>query len=404
MQETVAAIAAEEMVSVEIERSLVARARIWANSPRGAVWLDAFWVFLLTRIVFLAVTYLTPNLFPGAGIYGPHAHGSLSWWSTQDATQFALIATQGYHGAWLSAYWPMMPALMHALAPFFGGDPRFSGLLIANVSGFAMLVLLRRLAERELGVETARRAILYIAVFPTAFYLFAPYAESLFLALTIGSFVALRERRWLMAGLLGGLATLTKSNGILLTIPFALEFYLAWRAGLARWWRVVFGALIPAGAGAFALYCWSRFGDPLAFAHAQSVWHRTAQAPWVTLANAVGGLIHPSSTGGVASSHLLLNLAAVVVFIGLLIPIFRMLPMSYGLYSAAVIVYFLIFAVAGSTFALQGDGRYVLMVFPAFMVLGALARRRWMHEGFLMLSLPLLTILAGHYLLGLALG
>ena len=404
MRDTLAPIGVLQETAAKFKEPLAARARRWASTPRGAAWLDAVWVFLLTRVIFVAITFLTPSLFPGAGIYGAHAHGSLGWWATQDASQFVLIAAQGYHGAWLTAYWPMMPGLMRVFAPFFGGDPRLSGLFISNVSGFAMLVLLRRLAERELGIETARRATLYVAVFPTAFYLFAPYAESLFLALTLGAFVALRERRWLLAGLLGGLATLTKSNGILLAIPFALEFYLAWRAGAARWWRAAYGALIPAGAAVFALYCWSAFGDPLAFAHAQRVWHRTAQPPWVTLADAVGGVMHPSSAGSVASAHLLLNLAAVLLFLALLVPIFRLLPMSYGLYSAAVILYFLTFAVAGNTFALQGDGRYVLMVFPAFMVLGALARRRWAHDGLLVLMLPMLTLLAGHYLLGLALG
>ncbi|HEV2404849.1 MAG TPA: glycosyltransferase family 39 protein [Ktedonobacterales bacterium] len=384
--------------------NLITRMRRWAGTPNGAVWLDAAWVFLLTRALFLAITYMTPSLFPGAGIYGPHAQGSLGWWATQDAWQFIQIAQTGYHGAWLTAYWPMMPGLTHALGPLTGGNYRYSGLLVANVSGFALLVLLRRLAERELGAETGRRAMLYLAVFPTAFYLFAPYAESLFLALTVGAFLALRERRWLLAGLLGGLATLTKSNGILLTIPFAVEFYLAWRAGAAHWARLAYGALIPAGAALYAVYCWAMFGDPLAFAHAQHVWGRTAQAPWVTLADAIGGLFLHSAGGSVAGAHLLLNLAAVLVFLALLVPIFRLLPASYGLYSAAVILYFLTFAVAGSTFALQGDGRYVLMVFPAFMVLGALGRRRWIHEGLLIVMLPMLAILAGHYLLGLATG
>lgn len=383
---------------------LVGWARRWAATPSGSVWLDAVWVFLLTRIIFVVITFMTPSLFPGAGIYGLRAHGSLDWWATQDAWQFVQIARDGYHGAWLTAYWPTMPGLMRTLGPIFGGNYRMSGLLIANASGFAMLVLLRRLAERELGVETARRSMLYMAIFPTAFYLFAPYAESLFLALTIGCFVALRERRWLLAGLLGGLATLTKSNGILLTVPFAVELYFAWRGGAARLRWLICGVLIPSGAAVYAVYCWAKFGDPLAFAHAQKVWGRTAQAPWVTLASAIGGLIHNSSGGSVAGAHLLLNLAAVFVFLALLIPTFRLLPVSYGLYSVAVILYFLTFAVAGSMFALQGDGRYVLMVFPAFMALGALGRRRWIHEGLLIVMLPLLAILAGHYLLGLATG
>lgn len=384
--------------------ALAARARRWAATPSGNVWLDAAQIFVITRVLFIAITFLVPSLFPGAGIYGPHAYGSLGWWATQDAWHFVQIAQDGYSGPWITAFLPMMPGLMHLLGPLTGGDYRYSGLLISNVAGFAMLVLLRVLAERELGVENARRATLYMAIFPTAFYLFAPYAESLFLTFTIGAFLMLRERRWLLAGMLGGLATITKSNGMLLALPFAITFFFAWRAGLARWWQLLYAALIPAGLGIYAAYCWERFGDPLAFAHAQKVWGRTTQAPWVTLASAIGSVFHRSSGGSVSSAHLVLNLGAVLLFIVLLIPIFRLLPLSYGVYSLAVICYFLTFAVADSRYALQGDGRYVLMVFPAFMAMGVLGQRRRIHDSLVMVMLPILAILAGHYVLGLAAG
>src|SRR5258708_34852486 len=105
---------------------------------------------------------------------------------------------------------------------------------ITNVAFFGALVALRRLAERELDADAGRRAALYLAVFPTAFYFFAPYSEAVFLFLGISSFAAMRERRWLLAGLLGCAATLTRSAGLLLDVPSAVGVHYSWRARVTR--------------------------------------------------------------------------------------------------------------------------------------------------------------------------
>jgi hypothetical protein len=58
----------------------------------------------------------------------------------------------------------------------------------------------------------------------------------------------------------------------------------------------------------------------------------------------------------------------------------RRLPLSYGLYRIAIVLLFLTFSVSltfgnsRATYALQGDGRFVLAMFPAVLVLGDWAR------------------------------
>ena len=234
--------------------------RRWSETPRGTIWRDAAWIWLLTRVLFVMLSLLVPALLL------PNAAGDLeraiTRWGQQDAGHFAYIAAHGYYPLYRTAFWPLFPGLEHVLGPVTADNYLLAGILVANAAFFGVLVALRRLVERELGREVARRAILYLAIFPTAFYFFAPYSESLFLFLAICSFAAMRERRWWLAGLLGLFATLTRSAGALLLVPFAVEFYLALRARKAHWWEAAWATLIPAAAGLYTAYLALNHRDP----------------------------------------------------------------------------------------------------------------------------------------------
>jgi Gpi18-like mannosyltransferase len=79
-------------------------------------------------------------------------------------------------------------------------------------------------AARFFGKNGAAcRLVLFI--FPTAFFLHIPYTESTFLALTVGCFLAARKRKWLLAGILGGLACLTRINGLILCFAILFEVW-----------------------------------------------------------------------------------------------------------------------------------------------------------------------------------
>jgi hypothetical protein len=382
-------------------RSGVARVCDWAQTPHGRIWVDAAVIWALTRAVFLVLTFLVPDLFGRAGGSSTSLAAALDRWVAQDGSHFAYIAAHGYTDYWRTAFWPAYPALMHVFGPLFGGDYGLAGMAITNVAFFGALVALRRLAERELDADAGRRAALYLAVFPTAFYFFAPYSEAVFLFLGISSFAAMRERRWLLAGLLGCAATLTRSAGVLLVVPFAVEFYSAWRAGAARWWRAVYVALIPAAAGLYSLYLVSQHRSPITYLSAQQYWGRSLQWPWTTYVLGLQGLLHLGGRDPIGATHLALNFAALVVFVMLAVVSFRVLPPSFGLYTAALLLYLSLFPASDPVAAVQGEGRLVLMAFPIFMALGKWGRRTWVHEALLVGMLPLLAIACAHFLLHL---
>lgn len=381
--------------------SWAARVRAWAATAEGAVWLDAAWIWLVTRAIFVALTLLVPALLVQVRGRQP---SPLARWGTQDGYLFAQVALHGYATPGAPIMWPLLPALEHVLMPLTGGDPVLAGLIVANAAFFGTLVVLRWLAERELGPEAARRAAWYLAIFPSAFYFFAPYSEPLFLLFSVGSFAAARSRRWWLAGALGCLAMLARSAGALLIVPFAIEFAVAWRAQAVRWWQALWILLIPAAAGIYSGYLILEHLDPLAYLHAAAfIGGHALHWPWVPFTVGIGDLAHLGGVNAITAAHLILNLLAAAIFVGLAVAALRMLPLSYGLYGAAIVLYFLSLNESDTLFVATGDGRYVLMSFPAFLVLGIWgARSRRLHE-LLMVAMPaLMAILAAHFLLMLA--
>src|SRR5207248_290561 len=134
----------------------------------------------------------------------------------------------------------------------------------------AAFFLLHRLAEERLGVDGARRAVLYLAVFPLSLFLLAVYSESLFLLLALAAFVLAERDRWLPAWTATGLAILTRIAGVALLPALVL---LAWRSPDRR--RALAGIAIPAALfAAYPAYLAAKTGDGWSLLHSQGLWHR----------------------------------------------------------------------------------------------------------------------------------
>ncbi len=121
------------------------------------------------------------------------------------------------------AFFPLFPLLMRYVGEL-AGNHLIAGLLVSNASFFFGLLYLYKLLEHEYDRAVARRAIFYVSIFPTSVYFTAVYTESLFFMLTVASFYYMRSRQWWLAGLLGFFAALTRVEGVLLIVPFFIEW------------------------------------------------------------------------------------------------------------------------------------------------------------------------------------
>lgn len=328
-------------------------------------------------------------------------------WHHWDTGHYMSIARQGYDAPWRTAFFPLYPLLERALM-LFERNPLLNGLLISNVAGLILLVVLYQLIKEDFDQERALRTVLYLSVFPTAFFFAAGYTESLFLCLTLLSFYHMRHGRWWLAGLFGFFASLTRSAGIFLLLPFYYE-YLRQRSFNLKALRldVIAGAFIAAGIGLFSLYCYMRFHDFLAFSHAQSFWQHKAHSPWHTLQAAFESV---ANSGGFLSFQALRNLTDLVpdllillmIILGFVGP-WRMPRRlwAYGIYAVALYFFLHMFPVEGTgLYPLQSVSRYLLEIFPAFIVLAAFGKYRMFNMSYLLISAAILFFLLTQFLTG----
>src|SRR6185503_12430190 len=143
-----------------------------------------------------------------------------------DSVWYLRIADSGYgDSAPRAAFFPLYPLLVRGVATVLGGSHGallVAAYLVSLAAFLGALTLLYRLTELELGRRLARPTLLLLAVFPAAVFFGAPYSESLFLLLAVGAFYAARTGRWAWAGACAGLASATRSAGLLLIIPLAM--------------------------------------------------------------------------------------------------------------------------------------------------------------------------------------
>lgn len=215
-------------------------------------------------------------------------------WDRWDAQHYLYLATNGYGATGdarnLIAFFPLYPALISAVAAT-GLPARSAALLISNVAGVVAAILLYEVARQDLRENAAFRAAAFFVVFPTAYFLLVGYTEALFCALAFGAVLATRRQRWLLAGMLGGLAAAARLTGLALLPFLAIELFDARRTLRAVGQTLLAPALIVLGFVTYLLTNLLVLGDAFAFVSVQREhWSHSLSAPWVGFADAIRGI------------------------------------------------------------------------------------------------------------------
>jgi hypothetical protein len=354
---------------------------------------DVLVTFVVTRVPIIIIAELAAVIVgQRAGVhFAASENPLLAVWGRWDAEHYIGIATSGYSGT-EPAFFPLYPMLIF-LAGTFTGNHLIAGLLISNAASFFALLYLYKLVEHEFNRHVAHRAVFYVSIFPTAIFFSAVYTESLFLCLSVASFFYIRERRWVLAGLCGAFAALTRVEGVLLAVPFVIEWAIALyeaRGDFFKWpldtiVKPLAGlALIPLGLAAYMAYLWVLRGDPLYFSHVQAHWGRYLSPPWVSFHHA-----YQLITGNYAAQTIanqLLEVTFTVLMLAVLVIGFRRLRASYIAYMAVSIL------VPLSTSSLMSMPRFALVLFPMFALFGLWGAKPTVHNIIVAFSLPLLGL------------
>ena len=327
---------------------------------------------------------LVPHLIRPVSVPGwpapPFGHGWTQLfvaWERFDGLWFLRIADSGYRVADHSAaFYPLYPLMIRALAVVLGGHPFAASLVVSNAAFAGSLVVLYFLTASELSTDAARKAVLYMALFPSAFFFFAPYSESVFLLTTLGAFWGARRGRWWVAGVCGALASATRNVGLLLVPALALEALHQWRKPEGRrtalWPKLLWSAFAGLGTVGYLLYWQVRSGDLLAPLHEQTNWLRQGTTPW----HAVGQATHDAFgyLGQYPYGYHLMDWLITVPCLVLVAYGFVRFRPAYGFYAAASILAPLSFIFPGRPFL--SVPRFLAVLFPVHWALADLAERR----------------------------
>lgn len=299
----------------------------------------------------------------------------ISLWSNWDTPHYLKIAKEGYSNSTvgerhlLIAFFPLFPFLTK-LFSFIFQNYLLSGLIVSNIAyGFAVFYLYK-LVRLDFEQDDALRTAIYFTIFPTAYFLHAAYTESLFLALTIASFYYSRKEKWAISGILGMLAAMTRITGIIL-LPIMLIEYLHQKQFKKEnirkdilWIFVIgFGFLI------YLILNYVTYGDPLKFLEIQSShWQMNLSLPTKGFMYAWG----LADWGDPGQSITTGWFQLVFGLLGLILTIYSFfrLRLSYSLYALVT------WLIVTSTSFMISVPRFILTIFPIFIVLAIFGRRK----------------------------
>jgi 4-amino-4-deoxy-L-arabinose transferase-like glycosyltransferase len=387
---------------------------------RAAAWLRAqpppVGIFVWTRLL-VWVTALYAWIWFVPRVANPPDAVDLGYatevWVRADAGWFLHIAEHGYHRDGSAVFYPLYPLAVGAVGRMFDGYYVTAGIVVSLACCAGAFVLLYRLALPRLGVEGARRALLYLALFPMSLFLQAVYSESLYLVCCLGAFVLAERRSWLGAGITTGLALLTRFAGIALVPPILL---LAWRSPERR--RALLRLVVaPALAGLYPLWLQLKLHAPFAAVANEAGWDRhvshagplgglwhSLQAVWAGIEQLATGdrthsfWAHSGSDPLYVAAKNLEDFAFLVVFLWLGVVAWRRFGAPYGLFVLGSLAIPLSAPTTG--YPLLSMPRFCLVLFPAFLALASMATTRRRDGTVLVLSSFFLAVATVQWSLG----
>ena len=247
------------------------------------------------------VRYIVYVISHGPGSFGTYLDALCVW----DCAWYRTIVEGGYDlmprtrlrpGAANWAFFPLYPLGVAALRNLLGIPTIIGGLILSNTYAIAASFAARPLFEGNLRAYRLFAFAMFLGPFSMLFSTL--YTESLFVLLIILALVALRGRRYVLAGICAGLLSATRVTGVLMVFAILISAILDRRRDGVRWRDLPLRLLrdpdlllgiflAPLGLFIYMAYLQQLTGDGFAFAHIQRAWGRGIGNPFVVLWDAI---------------------------------------------------------------------------------------------------------------------
>jgi hypothetical protein len=411
--------------------------------------LGAFVLIAVMVAVLAALTYHPANNDPNIRFDGPNwldaqFRGDSGWY--YDIAKHNYFYTPGQQSS--VAFFPAYPLLVHVLGVVTGGDFATAAGLVTLACGAGFVMLFADWIRSRVEPRAAVVAVAMVLVYPYSFFLYGSgYGDASFLLIALGAFVLLERRHYVLAGLVGALATAGRPVGLAVAVGLVgrgAELIVADRAarrdvlvlvtsavgagssssleyaespvtssapvvtrppsfrklvGAVRFarWREATLLLSLAGLVAWMVYLGVRFHDPLAFATVQGApgWSQEPGPHTWFKVLFFKNLFHPIPYTGLVVPQAFFCLVALLLI--------RAAWRRFGWGYTAYAVVSLAIPIIG-TKDFMGCGRYVLAAFP-LLAAGAgfltdTGRPRWLAPAMMALLFLGLCILTVEYVHG----
>jgi len=300
-----------------------------------------------------------------------------------DSYWYLDIAKNGYSleynqwGLYNIVFFPLYPFLISLIAFLTAGNFVLAGWILSLIFLFLALLYFFKLVKEFHPDINPYLPIIFLLIFPTAFFLNAIYTESLFLFLSLAAFYYALKNKFVYAGIFGLFASLTRVTGVLLFIPVFWEYFKNYSFKLKTFFnlKILSVFLIPLGTFIFFLYHYFKFGNFFLFLEVEKNWGRA-----FTLQKE-----HFKLFSNPAIVNFSLDAFFVIFTLLILYFIFKKLPASYGLYMLTTLVVIL------STGTLMSVGRYILVLFPIYIFLASI-KNQYIQQSWIFISILLLSM------------
>ena len=327
----------------------------------GVLLWDVFLVFLVTAVRFLAGEGISPD-----------------FWRCTDSQHYLDIAKDWYLSEGSIdrlvqlVFLPGYPIAVR-FAQFVIGDYLTAGMAVSALCFAASACVFYKLLRLDTDGEKALRALIFLCLFPGAFFFAAPMSESLFLLLSLTCVYMARKEKFLLSCLFGALAAFTRSVGLALLVPVLFEL-VAQKKKLRSYLPLL---LIPAGFGAYCLINYHVAGDAFKFMEYQREhWHQSFGLFFGTAAYQTDYALNADlrTLCGLWLPNLIALFGAPVIMLA-----------GEGKMRTSYTAYFLAyyFVAMGATWLLSAP-RYMLVMFPLYIAMGEIADTRckkWLFFG-----------------------
>lgn len=292
-----------------------------------------------------------------------------SVWANFDGRHFLNIASDGYAN-FDFAFFPLYPLFINVMSFVLPISKIYLGILISLTTLLLAVIVIYKIIKLDFKEKLAYPAITFLLFFPLAFFYQAVYPDSLFILLSTTSFYFARKKNWFLSGIFGGLTVLTRLSGIALLPALVLEWYVQNRKRVLIDIRILGLLFVPLGLILYMLYLQIFHGDFLLFQKAMIAWRQNEFVFPPQIIFRYLKIFLTVDMGLLVYWVAVLEFLTFFLYMGLAIYVWKKIRSSYGLF---MVVLLLLVTFTG-TFA--GTPRYLLHLFPAFLAIALLVKKR----------------------------